>query len=181
MASQTAPVKSKEAPAAVAVNSSTHQLHEHAQSRIAARAYELYQQDGHNHGEDMSHWLRAESEILTRVPEIHESSSWFTINVPLKGFFAAEVQVNMEPHRAIIAAAKNESSEQQDGTGTGSFQEATFAVAKWPSEVDPSTASAYLKDGTLTVAVKRALPTGGTVASSDFESKQSPDQTTKRT
>jgi hypothetical protein len=179
MSSQTAPAKSKEAPAAVSVNSSKEQLHERAQARIASRAYELYEQDGRNHGEDRLHWLRAESEIVNRVPEIHESSSWFTINVPLKGFSADEVQVNIEPHHAIIAAAKNESSGNEQGGGDSSFQEATFAVAKWPSEVDPSTASAYLKDGTLTVAVKRALPAGGTVASSDFESNRSPERATK--
>jgi len=179
MASQTAPAKSKEAPAAVSVNSSKRQLHERAQSRIASRAYELYEQDGRNHGEDTSHWLRAESEILNRVPEIHESSSWFTINVSLKGFSADEIQVDVEPHRAIIAAARTESSGQEQSTEKGSFQGATFAVAKWPSEVDPSTASAYLKDGTLTLAVKRAFPAGGTLASRDFEAKRPSEPATK--
>jgi HSP20 family molecular chaperone IbpA len=179
MASQTAPAKSKEAPAAVPVNSSKHPLHEHAQSRIASRAYELYEQDGRGHGDDMSHWLRAESEILNRVPEVHESSSWFTINVPLEGFSAEEVHVNIEAHRAIIAAARIKPSGNDPGSDEGSLQDAMFAVAKWPSEVDPSTASAYLKDGTLTVAVKRALPAGATVASSGFESNASPERATK--
>jgi HSP20 family molecular chaperone IbpA len=179
MASQTAPAKSKEAPAIVPVNSSKQPLHERAQSRIASRAYELYEQGGRNHGDDRAHWLRAESEIMNRVPEIHESSSWFTINVPLKGFTAEEVQINIEPHRAIIAAAKDESSGNEQGGGGTSLQDATFAVAKWPSKVDPSTASAYLKDGTLTIAVKRALPAGGTVASSDFESNRSPERATE--
>jgi HSP20 family molecular chaperone IbpA len=179
MASQTAPAKSKEAPAAVTVNSSKDQLHERAQSRIASRAYELYEQEGRNHGDDKEHWLRAESEILTRVPEIHESASWFTINLPLKGFAAGDVQVNIEPLRAIIAAARSESSPNETGSGETAIQDATFAVAKWPSEVDPSTASAYLKDGTLTVAVKRAFPIGGNLASNDFESTRSAERTTK--
>jgi HSP20 family molecular chaperone IbpA len=179
MASQTVAAKSKEAPAAVSVNSSKDQLHERAQARIASRAYELYEQEGHNHGDDMSHWLRAESEILTRVPEIHESASWFTINVPLKGFSAEDVQVNIEPHHAVIAAARSESSQSDTGSVGSAVQNATFAVAKWPSEVDPSTASAYLKDGTLTVAVKRAFPTGGTLAGNDFESTRSAERPTK--
>jgi HSP20 family molecular chaperone IbpA len=179
MASQTAAVKSKEAPAAVPVNSSKDQLHQRAQSRIASRAYELYEQEGRNHGDDQAHWLRAESEILTRVPEIHESASWFTINLPLKGFAAGDVQVSIEPHHAIIAAARNESSANETGSGESSLRDATFAVAKWPSEVDPSTASAYLKDGTLTVAVKRAFPTGGTLATNNFENTRSAERTTK--
>ena len=179
MASQTAPAKSKESPAAVPVNSWKHPLREHAESRIASRAYELYEQDGRNHGDDVSHWLRAESEILNRVPEIHESSSWFTINIPMKGFSADEVQINIERHRALIAAGRIGPSDSGQESGGTWFQDATFAVAKWPSEVDPSTASAYLKDGTLTVAVKRALPVSSTVASSGFESNRSPENTTK--
>jgi HSP20 family molecular chaperone IbpA len=172
MSSQPAPAKSKEAPAAVPVNASKDQLHEHAQSRIASRAYELYEQDGRNHGDDRSHWFRAESEILTRIPEVRESSSWFTINLALKGFSAEEVQVNVEPHHAIIAAARKQSGTSSQEGAESSFQETTFAVAKWPSEVDPETASAYLKDGTLTVAVKRALPATGTHPESTFESNQ---------
>jgi HSP20 family molecular chaperone IbpA len=179
MASQTAPARSKEAPSAVPVNSSKHPLYQHAQSRIASRAYELYEQEGRGHGDDVSHWLQAESEILNKVPEVHESSSWFTINIALKGYSAEEVQVNIEPHRAIIAAARTKSSSDEQGAGETSFQDATFAVAKWPSEVDPSTASAYLKDGTLTVAVKRAMPAGATVASSGFESNVSQEKATK--
>jgi len=179
MASQTAPAKSKEAPAAVAVNSSKDQLHHRAQSRIASRAYEIYEQEGRNHGDDQVHWLRAESEILTRVPEIHESASWFTINLPLKGFAARDIQVNIEPHHAIIAAARSESSPNETSSGESALQDATFAVAKWPGEVDPSTASAYLKDGTLTVAVKRAFPIGGNLASNDFENTRSAGRTTK--
>jgi HSP20 family molecular chaperone IbpA len=169
MSSQPAPAKSKEAPAAVSINSSKNQLRERAQARIASRAYELYEQDGRNHGEDMSHWLRAESEILKRVPEIHESSSWFTINVPLKGFAASEIQVNVEPHYAIIAAEKQQSCGTERDSGVNSLEQSSFAVAKWPNEVDPSTASAYLKDGTLTLAVKRALPISGSPASGNLE------------
>jgi len=31
--------------------------------QIAARAYELYEQEGCVHGHDLDHWLRAESEL----------------------------------------------------------------------------------------------------------------------
>jgi HSP20 family molecular chaperone IbpA len=171
MSSQTAPARSKEPPAAVSINSSK-DLQERAQARIASRAYELYEQDGRNHGEDMSHWLRAESEILKRVPEIHESSSWFTINVPLKGFAAGEIRVNIEPRYALIAAERQPSSGTDEDSGVDSLEQSSFAVAKWPSEVDPSTASAYVKDGILTLAVKRALPPAGSPASGNLESNR---------
>lgn len=34
---------------------------------IAARAYELYEASGRQHGRDQQHWLAAEAEILARV------------------------------------------------------------------------------------------------------------------
>ena len=35
---------------------------------ITRRAYELFEAAGSRHGHDREHWLRAESEILLRVP-----------------------------------------------------------------------------------------------------------------
>src|SRR3954471_11104058 len=35
-----------------------------AEEEIRRRAYELYEQDGHQHGRDRDHWLRAETEVL---------------------------------------------------------------------------------------------------------------------
>ena len=38
--------------------------HEGQRNRIAERAYELFLQDGCEHGNDLNHWLRAEQEIV---------------------------------------------------------------------------------------------------------------------
>jgi hypothetical protein len=35
-----------------------------AEDEIRRRAYELYEQDGREHGRDREHWLRAETEVL---------------------------------------------------------------------------------------------------------------------
>lgn len=35
-----------------------------AEEEIRRRAYELYEQDGRQHGRDREHWLRAEAEVL---------------------------------------------------------------------------------------------------------------------
>ena len=37
-----------------------------AEEEIRRRAYELYEQDGRQHGRDREHWLRAEAEVLSR-------------------------------------------------------------------------------------------------------------------
>ena len=39
--------------------------------RIAERAYELYLQDGCEHGNDLDHWFRAEQEIIEDI-EVEE-------------------------------------------------------------------------------------------------------------
>jgi len=125
--------------------------------RIASRAYGIFERNGGAHGEHLQHWLQAEAQTLQRIPRITESSSWFTISVPLPNFAQDDVSVAVEPHRAIVAAEKASSV---DGTESSksSLQDSLFLVADWPSEVDPTTASAYLKNETLVLSVKRANP-----------------------
>jgi HSP20 family molecular chaperone IbpA len=158
MANQSAATQSKDSSATVPVNSSNEQIRERIRERIALRAYDLFQQEGNQEGHDMRHWLQAESEIVTDVPEIRESASWFTVNVPLRGFTANEVQVTVEPQIALIAAEKQQVSASEPRRPSGVFEHGIFTTAKWPVEVDPNTASAYLKNGVLTLTVKRATP-----------------------
>jgi hypothetical protein len=40
--------------------------HARIQEQITIRAYELWQQAGCSHGNDKSHWLQAEREVLRR-------------------------------------------------------------------------------------------------------------------
>ena len=156
MSSQSAATQSKDTPSTVAVNVKKDQIHHRVNERIAGRAYDLYQQEGNRHGEDIRHWLQAESEILSNVPEIRESSSWFTVNIPLKGFVPSEVHVSVDPQSALVVAEKEQISNSEAGRSSDVFEQAIFTTAKWPTDVDPDTASAYLKNGVLTLTVKRA-------------------------
>ena len=45
-----------------------HHTPANAEEEIRRRAYELYEQDGRQHGRDREHWLRAEAEVLGRRP-----------------------------------------------------------------------------------------------------------------
>src|SRR6266403_5198696 len=73
MSSQSTATTSKGSSSPIPANSAIHQVYDRIRERIARRAYDLYQQDGNQPGRDMRHWLQAESEILTDVPEIRES------------------------------------------------------------------------------------------------------------
>jgi len=57
------------APAKTAVKATTVPVTpapEPTQEEIAAKAYELFQQDGSTDGRDLEHWLRAEEELKRR-------------------------------------------------------------------------------------------------------------------
>ena len=172
MSTQTAAIPSKYASTVIAVNSPNEQIQERLQSDIAARAYELYEQTGCSHGEDLGHWLQAESEVCTRVSEVRESSSWFTVNIPVSGFTAADLRISLEPTHALIAAEKDGTSDGGQSASTNSSQRTIFLLVKWPNDVDPTTASAYLQNDTINLTAKRALPASGAEAPHVAETKK---------
>lgn len=148
MASQTAATRSKDLASPITVHKGHHQhIVDRANEAITRRAYALYLASGSTDGQDLAHWLQAESELLTRIPDIRETSSWYTVNAPLQGFAPEQIQVGVDDNSTMIVA------ERQQGAAN---QESVFLVANWPSAVDPGTASAYVKDENLTLTVKRA-------------------------
>jgi HSP20 family molecular chaperone IbpA len=157
MASQTTATKSIDSASPIAIQRE-HQGHltHRANGAISRRAYELFEKSGGIEGQELSHWLQAESEILTRIPEIREASSWYTVNATLQGFSPEEIQVGVDASQAIIVADKAQSTDKGE-TGDGTFSgESRVLLANWPTPVDPATASAYFKNERLTLTVKRA-------------------------
>jgi HSP20 family molecular chaperone IbpA len=155
MASQTATAKSKDTSFPISVQKECQHLKDRANKAVARRAYALYLSEGAREGDDLNHWLRAESEVLRRVPEIRESSLWYIVNVPFIGFEPEQIQVGVDETGVIITADKIQTSGERKADGD-SFRESLFLVATWPSSVNPSTASAYLKGESLTLTAKRA-------------------------
>ena len=153
MASQTGATKAKGVTPPVVIPCEGQQVFARMNSAISDRAYELFERDGHQQGEDLNHWLQAESEIVNRIPEIQESSSWYAVNVPAEGINADELSVGVESKRAVIARQKGLATSAQGSVG-GSL----FLVADWRSEVEPETASAYINNNKLILTVKKRLP-----------------------
>jgi HSP20 family molecular chaperone IbpA len=168
MSNQTGSAKAKDNSLSVKIDHKNPRSFERLNGKIARRAYQLYEGRGNPDGEHLEHWLQAESEFSARPLEIRESSSWYTVNVPLRDFAPEDVSVGVESTRAVIVAEKeqhaNGTKEQHadsnksahDTTDETTTHESICLVATWPSDVDPSTASAYVKNGTLTLTVKRA-------------------------
>ncbi|HEY2120277.1 MAG TPA: DUF2934 domain-containing protein [Candidatus Acidoferrum sp.] len=155
-AARGASANSNSNPISVPVNSEDHRLQSKLNNKLSNRAYELFEQNGANHGDDLFHWLQAESEILTRIPEIRQTDSSFSVVVPLDGFYPEEISVTVESNRALILADKQNSSEGNGPNAARLSRESVFFTTDWPDQVEPSTATAQFKEGNLILTVKRA-------------------------
>ena len=158
MASQTGAAKAKEREvvSSVFIEENQQQLFDRWHSRVERKAYELYLEGGSGQGNDLANWLQAESEMLAKAPDIRELSSWFTVNIPVAGFAPADVKVAVDADRALVAGENRQSEERTNAEDDRSFRDSFFLIAKWPKPVDPKTATAYVKNETLTLTVKRA-------------------------
>ena len=158
MSSQTGAVTVRDVSTTIPINQENRRAVDRLKEKISQRAYELFERDGNADGDDLRHWLQAESELLSKVPEIRETSSSYSVNIPVQGFKPEEIYVGVDANRALILAEKQESSDGRKGQETGFRQESLFLAASWPTSVDPATASAQIKNGNLLLSVKRVAP-----------------------
>jgi HSP20 family molecular chaperone IbpA len=130
------------------------ELSQEFRSLVSRRAYELFEQLGRVDGNDVSHWLRAEDELCVRLPDVQQSGAWYTVSAPVVGVPADRIKVSVEDRGALISAEK--SGNASNGGSELRDYSSTYYAVRWPDCVDPETASAYVKSGTLTLVVRRA-------------------------
>ena len=158
MSSQTGAVTARDVSTTIPINHENRRVVDKLKDKIARRAYELFERDGNADGGDLRHWLQAESELLSKVPEIRETSSAYSVNIPVQGFKPEEIYVGVDASRTLILAEKQESTDGHKGQAGGFSHESLFLTANFPTAVDPATASAQIKNGNLILSVKRVAP-----------------------
>jgi HSP20 family molecular chaperone IbpA len=121
---------------------------------VAQRAYERFDQDGRVDGNDLAHWLDAESEFESPLPEVMESGDSITVNVLLPRAFGENVKVYATEDRAIVYA-ENATKELGKGIAGGQRRGATYYMVRWPEIVDPASCAAEMEGGNLTLSVRR--------------------------
>ena len=121
---------------------------------VAQRAYERFDQDGRVDGNDLAHWLDAESEFESPLPEVKESGDSFTVNVPLPRAFAENVKVYATEDRAIVYS-ENETRGLGLGASRSQTRESTYYMVRWPEIIDPASCSAEMEGGNLTLSARR--------------------------
>lgn len=143
---------------------SVHELFEHTQdvfNLIARRAYDIFENRGHGHGNDREDWFLAESELLTPAKvHLSESGERLTARAELPGFHRQEIKVSLEPRRLSISGKTEPLENQKSEKHPHSHRHAQlmFHVIDLPCEVDLSKAKASFNDGRLEVVMPKAAP-----------------------
>lgn len=126
--------------------------------RVAQRAYDIYQNSGGNHGNDYEHWIQAENEVLKRGIEVRESGSWLALNASIPEGSADSVEICLTPTSVTVRAEKSE--QIKNASAQGLAEREIFLTHDLNTEIEPATASATLKEQTLTIMVKKRYPVG---------------------
>jgi HSP20 family molecular chaperone IbpA len=140
-------------------DSASEALEQTIRQRIVERAYALFEAAGSQQGNDQVHWLQVESEVWQRGLNIRESGSWLAINASLPDVLAEDVQIYLQPHRAIVQAIESNEAINTDSQTHGPAQQELLVVADLEVQVQPATASASFQEQTLTVMIKKRHPT----------------------
>jgi len=114
---------------------------------IAERAYEIFEERGYAHGNDLEDWLRAEAEMLEPLAcDLNESGDAITVAVPVRGFAQRELGVNLAPRRVIVCGKRDERTRGK---------RMLRAVVELPAEIDPPGAKAQLRGEVLSVVLPK--------------------------
>jgi len=96
---------------------------------ITRRAYELFEARGLTHGQDREDWVRAESEILLRVPvDVTETQDQFTVLAEVAGFTDEDRASTGRAEAALSRCRALVDADPAAGAGGGSADTAATCV-----------------------------------------------------
>lgn len=120
---------------------------------IAQRAFEIYQARGGAHGFDQDDWLEAEGLLLPKLDvdyDVSDSSLRLTAQVP--GFSAEDLEVEVGHRRAVICGVRHDSDRAANNHRS---DRKVMQILDIPFDVDPASAEATLRSGTLQIVLPR--------------------------
>jgi HSP20 family molecular chaperone IbpA len=125
---------------------------------IARRAYQIFENNGYQHGHDLENWLQAEAELLHPVSLIvEEGERTITVRAEVHGFTASELEVSAEPKRLTIYGRGEARREGKSGRSTDSERRSDkiLRCVELPAEIDTNKVTATLQNGILEVVMPR--------------------------
>lgn len=124
---------------------------------IGKRAFEIFNERGRRFGNELEDWLKAESEILRRVPiEMKEIDGNLEVHAEVPGFSAADLKVSVEPKRITLKGQTEKKEEDKLYTEVRSNR--IFRTFDLPFRVDADKAKAEIKNGVLTLTIPKLPP-----------------------
>jgi HSP20 family protein len=133
---------------------------EEATKSVAKRAYEFFETRGHQLGNELEDWFRAESELLRHVPmTMKEDERQITVQAEVPGFKAEEIKVSAESRRLLIEGDSEQVSGEKSEKVVFSERRTNrfYRSIGLPVEVDPAQVAANLKDGVLEITLPKVL------------------------
>jgi len=131
---------------------------EKAYDSIAKRSFEIFDNNGRWFGNDLSDWLKAESELLHPVHlEISETEHDLNVRAEVPGFTAQELDIRVDGNRLTIAGKHESKEESTKGKTIYSERCAKeiLRLVELPSDVDGGKVNATLKDGVLNIELPK--------------------------
>ena len=124
-------------------------------SRIARRAYECFEARGGEHGADFADWLRAEDELVHRVPfHSQELEDRIELELEVPQNDTQNLQLSVDPRRFLVRSSL-ERADHESGEPTSTRQHSLFHVIDVPFEIDVDKVTATLNEGSLRVAIPK--------------------------
>ena len=139
------------------VGSALADLAEQIQQDIGRRAYEIFEQRGYTHGDDLSDWFQAEKEIVRSVhSEVKDNGKQISLRVDISCFEPASLQVGLFPRRLIVRGMRL-TTPSKDGNSAGQDPKylVTLSLVDLPSDVDVQKAKAVVKGTEIEVIAEK--------------------------
>ena len=131
----------------------------------AAKAYDFFLERGAKMGNHLEDWIRAESETLRTAPvKITDSKDLVNVMIAVPGFKANEIEVSIKDDLLIVSGETSaEEKKEDDHTFYNEWRSDRFLrKLALPSAVEPENVDAKLKDGVLTLVLKKKAETEAT-------------------
>jgi HSP20 family molecular chaperone IbpA len=130
---------------------------------VARRAFELFQGSNRKHGDDLSDWLHAESELIhTSHVDVEDCDDVVVVRAEVPGFRSDELQFCVEPFRITILGVREISDHPilRQMLYSDRCAEQVFRIINCPVELSSRDTTSSLKEGILELEIPkaRALP-----------------------
>lgn len=128
------------------------------QEAVAARAFELFESRGCEHGEELADWLRAESEILQPLSiKVRDYKDRLDVEAEMPAFSAENIKISAEPRRLFISGRADliEGEAVENTFSRELLGKEAFHLLDLPVEIDAERAEAIFTSGILMVTLPK--------------------------